>query len=104
MNLALNREYPDPDEAKLIEEMVKVAVERMKPQQGRIRRGQLLIKATGCDGGCLEYETMAFYSRQINRLGRNLDAITAGRGKAPTPSSRASPKRASKCCVVDLIT
>ena len=38
MSLALNREYPDPDEAKLIEEMVKVAVERMKPQQGRIRR------------------------------------------------------------------
>ena len=47
MNLALNREYPDPDEAKLIEEMVKVAVERMKPQQGRIRRGQH-AKATGC--------------------------------------------------------
>ena len=40
MNLALKREYPDPDEAKLIEEMVKVAIERMKPQDGRIRRGQ----------------------------------------------------------------
>jgi hypothetical protein len=50
MNLALNREYPDPDEAKLIEEMVKVAVERMKPQQGRIRRGQH-AKATGCVRG-----------------------------------------------------
>jgi hypothetical protein len=50
MNLELNREYPDPDEAKLIEEMVKVAVERMKPQQGRIRRGQH-AKATGCVRG-----------------------------------------------------
>lgn len=46
----LNREYPEPDEAKLIEEMVKVAVERMKPQQGRIRRGQH-AKATGCVRG-----------------------------------------------------
>jgi len=50
MNLELNREYPDPDEAKLVEEMVKVAVERMKPQQGRIRRGQH-AKATGCVRG-----------------------------------------------------
>ncbi|MDZ7581659.1 MAG: hypothetical protein U5R30_13890 [Deltaproteobacteria bacterium] len=46
----MNREYPDPGEAKLIEEMVKVAVERMKPQQGRIRRGQH-AKATGCVRG-----------------------------------------------------
>jgi len=29
MNLALKCEYPDPDEARLIEEMVKAAVERM---------------------------------------------------------------------------
>jgi hypothetical protein len=36
MNPELNREYPDPGEAKLIEEMVKVAVKRMKSQQGRI--------------------------------------------------------------------
>jgi hypothetical protein len=50
MKLELNREYPDPDEAKLIEEMVEVAVERMKPQQGRIRRGQH-AKATGCVRG-----------------------------------------------------
>jgi hypothetical protein len=35
MNLALNREYPDPDEAKLIEEMVKVAVERMLNMKNR---------------------------------------------------------------------
>jgi hypothetical protein len=28
MNLALNCEYPDPDKARLIEEMVKAAVER----------------------------------------------------------------------------
>lgn len=50
MNPELNREYPEPGEAKLIEEMVKVAVERMKPQQGRIRRGQH-AKATGCVRG-----------------------------------------------------
>ena len=50
MNLELNGEYPDPDEAKLIEEMVKVAVERMKPQEGSIRRGQH-AKATGCVRG-----------------------------------------------------
>ena len=42
MNPELNREYPDPDEAKLIEEMVKVALERMRSQDGRIRRGQLV--------------------------------------------------------------
>ena len=50
MHPELNREYPEPDEAKLIAEMVKVAVERMKPQQGRIRRGQH-AKATGCVRG-----------------------------------------------------
>ena len=50
MNPELNREYPDPGEAELIEEMVKVAVERMKPQQGHIRRGQH-AKATGCVRG-----------------------------------------------------
>jgi hypothetical protein len=46
MNPELKREYPDPGQAKLIEEMVKVAGERMKSQQGRIRRGQY-AKATG---------------------------------------------------------
>ena len=50
MNPELNREYPEPGEAKLIEKMVKLAVERMKPQQGRIRRGQH-AKATGCVRG-----------------------------------------------------
>ena len=50
MKPELNREYPEPGEAELIEEMVKVAVERMKPQQGRIRRGQH-AKATGCVRG-----------------------------------------------------
>jgi hypothetical protein len=50
MNPELNREYPEPGESELIEEMVKVAVERMKPQQGLIRRGQQ-AKATGCTGG-----------------------------------------------------
>ena len=54
MNLALNREYPDPDEAKLIEEMVKVAVERMKPQQGRIRAASMPRRPV-VYGGCLEY-------------------------------------------------
>jgi len=50
VNLELNREYPEPGEAKLIEEMVKLAIERMKPQHGRIRRGQH-AKATGCARG-----------------------------------------------------
>ena len=50
MNPELNREYLEPGEAKLIEKMVKLAVERMKPQQGRIRRGQH-AKATGCVRG-----------------------------------------------------
>ena len=50
MNPELNREYPEPGEDKLIQEMVKLAVERMKPQHGRIRRGQH-AKATGCARG-----------------------------------------------------
>ncbi len=50
MNPELNREYPEPGEAELIKKMVKLAVERMKPQQGRIRRGQH-AKATGCVRG-----------------------------------------------------
>jgi hypothetical protein len=50
MTPELNREYPEPGEAELIEKMVKVAVERMKPQQGSIRRGQH-AKATGCVRG-----------------------------------------------------
>jgi catalase len=50
MNPELNHEYPKPGEAKLIEEIVKVAVERMKTQQGRIRRGQH-AKAIGCVRG-----------------------------------------------------
>ena len=50
MDPELNREYPEPGEARLIEEMVKIAVERMKPQQGRMRRGQH-AKATGCVRG-----------------------------------------------------
>ncbi len=49
-NPKLSREYPEPGEVALIEEMVKVAIERMKPQQGRIRRGQH-AKATGCVRG-----------------------------------------------------
>jgi len=47
MDPELNCEYPEPGEAQLIEEMVRVVVERMKPQQGRIRRGQH-AKAIGC--------------------------------------------------------
>lgn len=50
MNPELNCEYPEPDEAELIEEMVKVAVERMKPQDGHMRRGQH-AKGTGCVRG-----------------------------------------------------
>jgi len=50
MNHELNREYPAPDEAALIEKMVKLAVERMNPRQGHIRRGQH-AKATGCVRG-----------------------------------------------------
>jgi len=50
MNPELNREYPESDEARLIEEMVKLTAERMKPQQGHIRRGQH-AKATGCVRG-----------------------------------------------------
>jgi hypothetical protein len=50
MNPELNCEYPEPGEAQLIEEMVKVVVERMKPQHGYIRRGQH-AKATGCVRG-----------------------------------------------------
>ena len=50
MNPELNREYPEPGEDKLIQEMVKRTVERMKPQHGRIRRGQH-AKATGCARG-----------------------------------------------------
>ena len=50
MKPELNCEYPEPDEAKLIVEMVRVAVERMKPRQGRLRRGQH-AKATGCVRG-----------------------------------------------------
>ena len=50
MNPELNREYPEPGEDHLIGEMVRVSVERMKPQQGRIRRGQH-AKPTGCVRG-----------------------------------------------------
>lgn len=46
----LNREYPESGEDALIEKMVKLTVERMKPRQGRIRRGQH-AKATGCVKG-----------------------------------------------------
>src|SRR5512133_2804897 len=49
-NPELNLEYPESDEAKLIEKMVVLAIKRMKPQQGRIRRGQH-AKATGCVRG-----------------------------------------------------
>lgn len=50
MNPELNREYPEPGEAELIEKMVRLAVERMSPRQGHIRRGQH-AKATGCARG-----------------------------------------------------
>lgn len=50
INPELNCEYPDPNETKLAEEMVRFVIERMKPQQGRIRRG-VHAKATGCVRG-----------------------------------------------------
>ena len=50
MKPELNREYPEPNEAELFEEMVRLVGERMKPQLGRIRRGQH-AKATGCVRG-----------------------------------------------------
>lgn len=50
MNLELNCEYAEPGEAALIDEMVRLAVERMKLQQGQVRRGQH-AKATGCVRG-----------------------------------------------------
>jgi hypothetical protein len=50
VNPELNREYPEPGEAQLIEEIVKLTVEGMKPQQGRMRRSQH-AKATGCVRG-----------------------------------------------------
>ena len=50
MNPELNREYPDPDEAKLIEEMVKLAV-TIGVQDVDSTEGRLLTE---------ECETMAF--------------------------------------------
>lgn len=50
MSLELNREYPEADEAALIEKMVGLTVRRIKPQQGRLRRGQH-AKPTGCVRG-----------------------------------------------------
>jgi hypothetical protein len=50
MNTELNREYPEPGEDKLVEKMIKLAVARMRPQHGRICRGQH-AKATGCVRG-----------------------------------------------------
>lgn len=50
MEAVLNHEYPQPNEEKLFEEMIKITVNRMKPQLGYIRRGQH-AKATGCVRG-----------------------------------------------------
>ncbi len=50
MNPELNCEYPEPGEAKLIVDMVRLAIERMEPRQGHMRRGQH-AKATGCVRG-----------------------------------------------------
>ena len=50
MNPELNREEAEPGEDKLTEEMVRVAMDRMMPQQGRVRRGQH-AKPTGCVRG-----------------------------------------------------
>ena len=40
MSLDLHKEYPEPNEPEVIEKMVKLVLARMKPQDGRVRRGQ----------------------------------------------------------------
>jgi hypothetical protein len=47
MTPELNREYPELDDPKVFEQMVKLAVAQMKPIDGLFRRGQH-AKATGC--------------------------------------------------------
>ena len=43
----MNCEYPELDDPKVFEQMVKLTIGQMKPIGGRIRRGQH-AKATGC--------------------------------------------------------
>ena len=43
----MNREYPELDDPKVFEQMVKLTIGQMKPIGGRLRRGQH-AKATGC--------------------------------------------------------
>ncbi|MFZ7126434.1 MAG: catalase family protein [Desulfobacterales bacterium] len=77
MGPELNREYPDPDEARLIEEMVELTVERMKPRQGRIRRGQH-AKATGCVRGVFRIRDdvqLDLRHGVFQRPGRSFEAI-----------------------------
>jgi hypothetical protein len=50
MNPDLGCEYPEPGEAGLVEEMVRLAAAGSKPQKGFIRRGQH-AKPTGCVRG-----------------------------------------------------
>ena len=47
MTPELNREYPELDDPKVFEQMVKLTIGQMKPICGRLRRGQH-AKATGC--------------------------------------------------------
>jgi hypothetical protein len=47
MTPELNREYPEPDEEKVFKEMVNLTIDRMKPIQDHLRRGQH-AKATAC--------------------------------------------------------
>lgn len=47
MKPELNREYPDSNEGQLSSRMAKLTVDRMKPQEGFVRRAQH-AKATGC--------------------------------------------------------
>jgi hypothetical protein len=47
MTPELNREYPELDDPKVFDEMVKLTVGHMKPVCGHLRRGQH-AKATGC--------------------------------------------------------
>lgn len=94
MNPELNCENPEPGEAKFIEEMVKVAVERMKPQQGRIRRGQH-TKATGCVRGVFRIRDdvpVDLRHGVFHRPGQSFQAIVRfSNSPAPSCCCNASP-------------
>jgi hypothetical protein len=70
MNPELNREYPDPGEAKLIEEMVKVAVERMKLRMAvGFIGGGLMAFGARMAGSYVFAEASGWLARTLNRWG-----------------------------------